>query len=181
MDTNTLIALASAAAALLSALYAASAARSAKRSADISERQYEDTAAGVKAYLIDAYSWADRDQRLIVAIGCTLTNLASAQTSIVRTELRVHEYSSTGKSSCLILRPILADPLPGVRLERLPGILNLPERGTTSGWLTFHLPNLFSEQRTVDKYELQFTTATGYRTEISTHIMRKVEYGSNEN
>jgi len=181
MDTNTLISLASAVAALLSALYAASAARSAKRSANVAERQYEDTAAGVSAYLIDAYSWAGVDERNIIAIGCTLTNLASAQTSIVRTELLVHEYSSTGTPSCLILRPTVTDLLPGDNLERLSEPLNLPERGTISGWLTFHLPSTFSTKRTVDKYELQFITATGYRTSISTHLMRRVKYESNEN
>lgn len=181
METNTLIALASAVAALLSALYASSAARSARRSADVAEQQYADTAAGIQAYLIDAYSWMDQDKRNIVAIGCTLTNLASTQTSIVRTELRVHEYSPTGTASCLILRPTVIDLLPGDRLERLAESLNLPERGTTSGWLTFHLPSTFTSKRTVDKYELQFTTATGHRTGISTHIMRKVKYGANEN
>lgn len=180
MDTNTLIALASAVAALLSAMYAISAARSAKRSADVAERQYADTAAGINAYLIDAFSWMDQDKRHIIAIGCTLTNLASTQTSIVRTELRIHKYSSTGEASSLVLRPIVTDSVPGDNLERLKDSLNLPERGTVSGWLTFHLPSTFTAKHIVDRYELQFTTATGYRTGISTHIMRKVGYGTNE-
>lgn len=181
MDSNTLIALASVVAASLSALYAASAARSAKRSAAVAELQYKDSAAGAQAYLIDAFSWVGRDERRIVAIGCTLTNLASVQTSIVKTELRVHEYSPTGEPTCLILRPIVANLPNGSMLDPLPAPLNLPERGTVSGWLTFHLPGTFSAPRMIDKYELQFTTATGSRTGISTHIMRKVEYESNEN
>lgn len=176
VDSDALITLLSAVTALLSALYAASAARSAKRSADVAERQYKDSAAGAQAYLIDAFSWADQEKNHIVAIGCTLTNLSSVQTSIVQAELRVHEYSSIGNPSCLILRPILADLPNGDILDRLPIPLNLPERGTISGWLTFHLSGTFTKQRTVDRYELQFTTATGSRAGISTHIMRKVEY-----
>jgi len=178
IETNTIIALVSAVAALLSALYAANSARSARRSADVAERQYADTAAGIEAYLIDAYSWVDKDGRQIVAIGCTLTNVASTQTSVVQTELRVHEYSSGETLNPLILRPIIANLPTGDVLERLPHPLNLPGRGSISGWFTFHLPGTFTEQRTVDKYELQLTTATGRRTGISTHIMRKVIYGS---
>jgi hypothetical protein len=180
IDLNTIISVASAVAALLSTLYAVSAARSAKRSATVSERQYTESTAGVAAYLIDAVSWKDPSGRQFVAVGCTLSNLATSQTSIVRTELRVHEYNRSGTAGSVILQPIRSNAPATESLSPMPELLNLNGRSTVSGWMTFQIPDNFSAERTIDKYELQFITATDRRTSISTHLMRQVEYASRE-
>ena len=177
-DFNTILSTASAIAALLSALYAANSAHSAKRSADTAEREYNDTISGIQAYFVDGFSWRASNDTHLVALGCTLTNLASVASSIVRIELRLHEYNTSGASSILILLPVIADAPAGRTLEPLPNPVNLSERSTVSGWITFKIPDTFASDRTIDKYELQFTTSNGFRTSISTHLMRQIEYAS---
>lgn len=174
MDLATAVSVASAVAALLSALYAANSARSARRSADLAQNEAEERGRGLSAYLVDAVSWTGDDQREFVAIGFTLTNLASLPNTATRTELALHGRAEEGESIRIVLSAA-EHANPRDRSLPLVGLpLNLSPRATESGWLAFMLPPGFSKRNMIDKYELVFHDSTGRRTTIETHVMREI-------
>lgn len=176
LDLPTIISVASAVAGLLSALYAASAARSAKRSAELARNDLAERMKGVQAYLVNGIQWAQPDQKEIVAISCTITNLSSLPNTIVRTELTLHEYEGTGEASKLMLPPSKIDNPPGQALQHFEVPINLAPRTTVSGWLCFVMPNAFAKSKTIDKYELSFVDSNGRRTAIETFLMHRIAY-----
>jgi hypothetical protein len=130
MDLAGSISIASAVAALLSALYAASSARSARRSADLAENDLTERRKGLQAYLVDGVQWKQLDNREVIAISCTITNLSSLPNTIVRTELILHEYEYKGEPSRLILAPIKIDDPPGKVRQHFEVPINLAPRTT---------------------------------------------------
>lgn len=54
--------------------------------------------------------------------------------------------------------------------------LNLAPRATSSGWLSFLVPDSFAKRKTIDKYELAFLDSTGGRVIIETYLMHKIVY-----
>ena len=167
-------------AALLSALYAASSARSARRSADLAQNEADERRRGLAAHLVDSVCWTGDDHREFVALGFTLTNLASLPNTVVRTELLVHEYATKGEPVRLALSAAEAVNPPGRSLQHLGLPLNLLPRTTSSGWLAFSIPPGFSARNTIDKYELVFLDSSGKRTTIETHLVREIVYAQVE-
>lgn len=179
LDANSIFSGASAIAALLSALYASTAARSAAKSAAIAEVELSQKNDGILAELIDGISWKDSDDRSMVAFACTLINRAVAPSSISKIELHVHEFDTSGQTSKLILTPCEPKSLDAWALEALPNNINISERATISGWVSFHIPTIFSEKKQIDRYELKFISSLGSTATVEQYIIRKIEDGTN--
>lgn len=176
MDITTLIAVASAIAALLSALYAASSARSAAKSLAFMQQDRNDKEKGLHAYLIDTALLPLAEEKRVVALACTLTNLASVPNSISAAELHVYEYQTSGVPLKLVLRPSGCDASTPWSLARFTIPVNLDPRSSTSGWLAFMLPDAFGVERAIDKCELLFSSAVGEQASVETYLLKEVEY-----
>lgn len=178
MDLNTLIAVAAAVAALLSALYASVQARHAAKSASLALQDHRERHESMQAELIDGIGFETSAKECMVAIACNIINRAIAPNTVSAIELHVHEFSDDGKASKLVLRPITTE-LPRIwALQPFPSPLNLAERSTVSGWVSFRIPDNFASKRTIDKYELVFRNTLGHRAAVELHLLRKIEHGT---
>ena len=177
MDLNTIIAVASAVAALLAALYASVQARHAATSASIAFQDHYERHESMQAELIDGVAIEDASKRHIVALACNLINRAAAPNTIAAVELHVHQFSEDGFASKLVLRPMTTGLPPIWNFQPFPLPINLAERSTVSGWVSFHIPDNFATKRTIDKYELIFRNTLGHRAAVELHLLRRIENG----
>lgn len=175
-DLTTLIAAASAVAALLSALYAASSARSAAKALSLMRKDRNDKEMGLNAYLVDSGLFALPAGKQAIAMACTLTNLASVPNSLVAVELHIYEYQTSGTPLKLVLRPSEDASFVPWSIGRFAMPLNLEPRSSASGWLAFVLPEAFGIGRAIDKCELLFSSATGDQASVETYLLKEVQY-----
>lgn len=169
MTNETLIAVISSAAAIISAFAAWKALR-------IVETDYRERHDDIKIYLIDGLSWNSPSNEKYVLFALSFTNSANAPDSLVRIEVKVHVYDTAGNLSHVILGPtpeLITEIVPW-QLEPLKSSINLAPRNTVSGWVGFKLPMLFSENRSVDRYELIGITASGNKISVESYLLRKV-------
>jgi hypothetical protein len=176
MTDETLIAVISAGAAIISALVSwrsFSVSREALRIAKIDHRERHEE---LKLYLIDGISWDARSGDTYVLFALSFTNSANAPDSLVRIEIKIYAYDSDGNLSHVILEPtptVVTEIVPW-QLEPFRSPINFPPRHTVSGWIGFKLPTLFSKSRTIDRYELIGITATGNKVSVECYLLRKV-------
>ena len=176
MDIATLVAVASAVGALLSALYAASSARSAAKSLALMQRDRNDKEKGLHAYLVDTALFIRPSEKRVIALACTLTNLASVPNSVSAAELHVYEYQPSGVPLKLVLRAADGEASAPWPLARLSMPVNLESRSSASGWLAFTLPSAFGKERAIDKCVLLFSSAVGEQASVETYLLKEVEY-----
>lgn len=176
ISNETLVAVVTTGAAVVSAVAAwrsQSIAKEAFRIARLDHRERHDD---LKPYLIDGFSWKSRNGEKYVLFAMSITNSANAPESLVRVELKVYAYDSNGNSSHVILEPtpeIITDVIPW-SLEPLASPLNLNPRHTVSGWIGFKLPKLFTTSKTIERYEIVGITATGIRVVTESYLLRTV-------
>jgi hypothetical protein len=180
VDTTTAISIFSALLALASAVFAASSAKSARRSADLAEREQAERTKSLQAYLVDTAGYKGPDHEEVVAMCGTIANLASQANTVLRTQLVVHEYATSGEPSRLVLSPVEDIDPPGATLKRLAVPLNLQARSTATGWLTFVIPENFVSSKTLDKYELIFTDSLGGRTTLECYVVNRIVYAPDQ-
>ena len=176
MELNTIITVLSAVAALLSALYASVQARYAAKSANLALDDYRERHESIQAELIDGIAWETRTKQHIVAFACNVINRASAPNSIATIELNIHQFDDQGLPSKLVLRPVTTD-FPSIwSLQPFPSPLNLAERSTVSGWVSFQVPDNFAAKRMIDRYEVTFRNTLGHRTAVEMYLLRRIEH-----
>lgn len=173
MKNEMLIALVSAASAVVSGMYAFSSARTARRMYNIVKAEYIEKSTSISAYLIDSAYWKHSSDMTIVAFAVRLDNSANAPNSISIIELITHLHSDSSRSTKLVLEPCTEPGPPYWRLDNLSNVINLNPRSSLSGSIAFTLPSVASSSRRIEKYELVFTTSLGDRTIIESHILRR--------
>lgn len=145
------------------------------------QQDRSDKDKGLHAYLIDNALLPLPEGKRVVALACTLTNLASIPNSISAAELHVYEYQASGIPLKLVLRPSDGETSTPWSLARFTVPLNLDPRSSTSGWLAFKLPDAFGVERAIDKCELLLSSAIGEMASVETYLLKEVAYVRAEN
>lgn len=165
------IAALSALAALGSAYWAWSSARSARRTLSIAELDARSRKESLRAELVNALRWATDDVEHI-AMACSFSNSSTLSTTIQRVELHVSGFDAHGEFSMLRLPPNGSSP-ENSNHSPLPLPLNIGERSTVSGWISFRLPSHWMSKFVVDKYQLIATTHSGHQLTVDAYIVIK--------
>ena len=181
VTTETIIALVSCLAAVMSALVAWHSAASAKRSLKLAETDHREKHDSVKVYLIDGACWQSDQSDEHVAFACSFTNSATAPNTVVRIDLNVYAYDDEGSLSQAILQPMgEANPSLG-DLKPFLVPINLEPRSTVSGWVTFKVPKRLLTKKRIDKYELTSVTSLGERAIVESYLLRRLRNDNRQN
>lgn len=174
MATETIIALVSALAAVISALMAWHSAATARTALKLAEADHREKHETVKPYLIDGVCWRNDQMEDYVSFACSFTNSANAPNTIVRIDLIAYAYDDDGNLSQAILNPVTQDTPPLWDLSKLPVPVNLEPRSTVSGWISFKVPKHMITNRRIDKYEVASITSLGERSIVESYLLRRL-------
>lgn len=175
LSLDSKVAIISAAAAVVSAAYAWLSSRTASRALRLAEDDHRERHAGFDAYLINGVTYQVGENAEFAAFACSVINKANAPIAISRVDLRVSAFDEDGRVSQIILDPTPATVKPFSNLGSLPVPLNLPPRTTTSGWLSFKIPERVAHSFRIDKYELAFISSDGERATLSQYLLQSVK------
>ena len=169
------LALGTVAVALSSAFIAWLSLRVSRRALKLATTNHDDKHRHFVAYLIDGLGYAKTADQRIVAFAYSLSNVVTEPLSIVRADLHVYAFDDTGMVSEIILVPASdsAAPFPGLSPLVVP--LNLAPRATTSGWVTYSIPERLSRLRIIDRYELAFLSSTGEQARLVQYLLRNID------
>lgn len=181
MTTETIIALVSALAAVISSLMAWHSAVTARNALKLAETDHREKHDNVRVYLIDGTCWQNNQVEDYVAFACSFTNSANAPNTIVRIDLIVHAYDDEGNLSQAILDPIIQETPPLWDLKTLPVPINLEPRSTVSGWISFKMPKHLITKKRVDKYEIASVTSHGERVIVESYLLRRLRNDNRKN
>ena len=174
MELNDKIAIAASFIAVLSLIVALLSYRLASKSYKISKEQHDERNSCVKAYLIQALKW-NKDDLTYISFALNFTNESTIQTSLQDIELHIEYHDDNG-----ILQRIRLDPeynlapidlLENYQLFEMP--INIPERSTKSGWISFKTPEIV-KKFTVDLYKVSARIPAGGTTSVDTHIINSI-------
>ncbi|WP_426785255.1 hypothetical protein ACP3TB_17000 [Rahnella variigena] len=175
MNTSDWIATASLFIAGISAIFSKRSYSIAKETLRITSQEHGERYTYVKPYLIDSYRWT-KDDDTYVSFAIRFTNTASISNSIDNIELRLECLDKYRRMKIVKLRPcVTVSPInlkEHSEIIELP--LNLAERSSRAGWITFKLILDSSVKLNIDLYKLVAETADNNTISVETHIINMV-------
>lgn len=168
-------------AAMFSAYSAWRSSRAARESLSMAKIEFEERHDSIRAHLIDCLSWDSSKSESIASFACSYSNAANAPNTIIRLELSVHALNSDGTQTTIVLEPTLDNQMSLRGIAQLSVPLNLSARSTSSGWISFVIPQYISDTKRIDKYQVVAITSTGRSITLESYILRKRQYEVREN
>ena len=172
LTTETIIAAASALAAIGSAIYAWRATAISKEALRLSKLDFDERHGDVRPYLTDSMTWLSQDGDRHYSAACLFTNTANAPITISSIELVLHSYGDTTK---IKVDPIQVKIEMPINLPQLNSSINLSARESISGWLTFKIPKHVVNTKKVDRYEIVGTDSMDKRVSIDAYIVKQLD------
>jgi hypothetical protein len=131
--------------------------------------------AQINPYLIDGFSWRQKNNNRKCFFAISLANSSVAPTSIVKAELHLKLYAKDGAISQVILQPTIFS-LPG-KAEVITMIqpINLDAGSTRSVWISYEIPEFVTGNFKIDIYEVVFTSGNGFRVGVQQYVMKEIE------
>lgn len=154
LSTETIIAITSAFAAVVSAIYAWRASTISKEALRLSQLDFKERHGDIRPYLIDSMTWLSQSGDRHYSAACLFSNTSTSPITISSLELILHIYNPSGESAKIKVDPIRVEIQLPMNISQLDGQINLMPRTSVSGWLTFKIPLHIATTKKVDRYEI---------------------------
>ncbi|HIB9010444.1 MULTISPECIES: hypothetical protein [unclassified Citrobacter] len=147
----------------------------AKKSLNIAAIQHDQRSLGINLYYIDAYKWK-KDRETYISFALRFTNLSTLNDTISKIELHIEFRDKKNATGKVKIEPNTS--VTPINLKNHTDIikqpLNLSEKSAKSGWITFKLPELITNELTIDLYRVIAESIDKKTISIETHIINEV-------
>lgn len=174
-STETIIAITSALAAVVSAIYAWRASTISKEALRLSQLDFKERHGDIRPYLIDSMTWLSQTGDRYYSAACLFSNTSTSPITISRIELILHIYNQSGESAKIKVDPIQVEIQLPMNVPQLNGQINLMPRTSISGWLTFKIPKHIATTKRVDRYEIVGIDSMDKIVSIDAYVVTQVE------
>ncbi len=174
-STETIIAITSALAAVVSAIYAWRASTTAREALQIAQLDFKEKHGDVRPYLIDSMTWLTPTGDRHYSAACLYSNTSTSPITISTIELVLHIYDPSGESAKIKVDPVQVQMHLPMNLTQFNGQINLAPRTSISGWLTFKIPKHIANTKRVDRYEIVGIDSMDKEVSIAAYVVKQVE------
>ncbi len=147
--------------------------RIARKSLSLSQKQDEDLNREIVGYLIDGIRW-NSNKNSYISFAVSYTNTATAKNTFTNFMLEIEFYDEQKKFGKIKLDPKRKE-IPNQISEKLSEMelpINIGDRETISGWITFQLPTMTGLN--IEQYKILAETANHQIVEIDSILVSKV-------
>ena len=177
IETETLIASASAIAALLASLFAYKSYLVSKKTMKLQESEHKSKSSNLAVYLDQAYKTRDVKSGNTIASFClAYSNKSESIDSISQVYLETHYINDSGKSCSLIdnHRDEHIEKSISGKPAKLP--IALEPRTTKTNWFVFKVPELAVKSNRIEKYSITGMNGKGNKVSIDSYILQEIHH-----
>ncbi|NLU99265.1 hypothetical protein B6N13_14380 [Marinomonas sp. UCMA 3892] len=143
------------------------------QSYNISKKQHDERYSSISANLINSFKWV-KDDCTYISFLINFTNLSTVPNSLSMLMLNLECIDGYGNVSKVLLYP--ENNLSPINLYNnsniFNGSLNLSERNTETGWISYKIPA--AVKNNVDRYTVESKDSLGRIVSISAHIVNRI-------
>jgi hypothetical protein len=149
-----------------------------KLSYSIAKKDHDEKYHDINPYLIEAVKWTNDKNEIYASFAVSYANRANLPTSLTNIELEVTWRGGDGTiSSAYVQADSATYPLGrSKKLQTITLPLNLSERETKSGWLSYKIPLLKNERCSIDGYRLVASSINGSKISVETYLLLTLDH-----
>jgi len=142
---------------------------------NMSKQQHKERYKDIVPYLVEAFKWSSKEE-FYISFALRFTNEATISNSIQNIELHLEYYDHNRHCGKAKISPSFE--IKPINLAEASEMLKIPlemnSKSAKSGWISFKLPSLFSQDLEIDLYNIVATTTDGRTISVGTHIINIV-------